>query len=607
MLLGSSLSFVSCNSDSKQPQVNTRNSDDRVLIRNPKSFGTVGDETRIALVIGNSNYQKVGELKNPVNDASDMKTALEKVGFTVFYLKNGTKREMITKIRDFQKSWISKKNVVALFYYAGHGLEADGTNYLVPIDADIETRDEIDYSTVSFNFILKKFENSKNRMNIAILDSCRNNPFRNIRDLEGGLGSAQAKGTFIAFATALNSVAEDNQEERNGLFTKHILKNIHKSDLKLEDMFKEVAKGVAIESNQKQIPWRNSSIFNGDFYFAMNETEQVKTPVQPQPEPKPEPTTPPVDEVVYEDGTIGSTNTDQGKSTVDVTEVHEHFKLKIIVNPYDAKVEFLNKNINFINDGLYKKGVYKLRVSKDNFYSEEFEINLNNHTSRTVNLRQSKFKLNLNLEPSDAKVKFTNRYLTFQNGIYLKPKKYNLEIKKSGFVTQKVIINLKSDTNLDISLKKIAKPINYNNYSGNEKTFKDTSTNLMWQIPNFTKQDKKAYHGSFESENIKTWNNAVQHCKNLNFAGYSDWRLPEKDELKTLLTENKNDWLYIKKPFVESTQILKGGKYNSFTAWTNTTYKRYSSESWVVGFNDGGDDRWDNHYGDGFVVCVRDL
>jgi|GEM_PF-4490070 len=230
-----------------------------------KSFKEV--ETRLALIIGNGKYQEVTELKNPTNDSRSMKAKLETLGFDILYLENGTKKEMKDIIRRFQWRFDKNRNVVALFYYAGHGLESGGVNYLIPVNADIQENDEIEDEALSLNFILRKFDSSRNRLNIAILDACRDNPFRGLRTKKGGLASAQAKGTFIAYATALGDTAKDNRREGNGLFTKHILRNIDKKDVKLEDIFKAVAKEVSDESSGSQVPWRTSSIVDGDFYF----------------------------------------------------------------------------------------------------------------------------------------------------------------------------------------------------------------------------------------------------------------------------------------------------------------------------------------------------
>jgi hypothetical protein len=260
-----SLLIVSCNGNSPNPDSNsgTRGDSDRILRKKRDTFN--GDEVRLALVIGNGAYENTAKLKNPTNDSRDMRDKLQSLGFRVIYLENGDRGDMKSKIRQFQKEFQKNENVVTLFYYAGHGMEHKGVNYLIPVDADIETEDELDDEALSFNFLLDKFDISENRLIIAILDACRDSEFT--RSSKGGLASAQAKGTFIAYATALGDVADDNRDERNGLFTKHILRNIDREDIKLEDTFKNIATDVKNESRGSQTPWISFSVTDGDFYF----------------------------------------------------------------------------------------------------------------------------------------------------------------------------------------------------------------------------------------------------------------------------------------------------------------------------------------------------
>jgi tetratricopeptide (TPR) repeat protein len=240
------------------------NDDERALklVRPENIFH--GKEKRVALVIGNSDYQNIAELKNPINDSRQIRRKLEKLGFEVIYLENASLIEMKKSLRDFEDSFSG--NSVALFYYAGHGVEYGGENFLIPIDANLEKANELEFEAFSLNRLLSKFEESGNRLNIAILDSCRDNPFRAIRGVGDGLATSGAKGTFIAYATSPGSVAEDGKGD-NGLFTKHILQHIDREDVKIEDIFKDIAKAVSDESGGTQIPWRNSSIVDGDFYF----------------------------------------------------------------------------------------------------------------------------------------------------------------------------------------------------------------------------------------------------------------------------------------------------------------------------------------------------
>jgi len=170
--------------------------------------GTTSGEQRIALVIGNGGY-KSSPLINPVNDARAMVRALGESGFKVISKENAGQKEMQAALRDFGDAL--KNGGVGLFYYAGHGMQIKGRNYLIPVDANIEREDEVAYSSVDANQILDKMDTAGNRMNVVILDACRNNPFaRSFRSTGNGLAQMEAPvGTLVAFSTAPGSVTSD--------------------------------------------------------------------------------------------------------------------------------------------------------------------------------------------------------------------------------------------------------------------------------------------------------------------------------------------------------------------------------------------------------------
>jgi uncharacterized caspase-like protein len=226
------------------------------------------NEKKTALIIGNSSYQN-GPLKNAVNDAYDMAATLGGKGFKVILKLNATRVDMRNAIREFGNEINS--GGVGLFYYSGHGIQVDGVNYLIPVDADIELKAEVPEECISANAVLKVMEYSKNRINVIILDACRNNPFRSFtRSDEKGISKmdppAGAKqGSIVAFATAPGSVASDG-ETRNGLYTSKLLKYINVPGLTLEEVFKKARIDVLQESAGSQTPWENNSL-TGDFYF----------------------------------------------------------------------------------------------------------------------------------------------------------------------------------------------------------------------------------------------------------------------------------------------------------------------------------------------------
>ncbi|HEX6226238.1 MAG TPA: caspase family protein [Chryseolinea sp.] len=230
------------------------------------------DEKRFALVIGNSNYPKsIGVLKNPVNDATDFAKELQASNFDVQLLTNATYGQMRAAMLKFKEKVDANERdkTVALFYFAGHGLQHEDENYLVPIDAMIEFEDDIArYCFAVQRMVLSNMERSNSRMNIVILDACRNNPFPALnRSLgEQGLGDMRrARGSFMAFATAPGSVASDGTG-RNGLYTQELIKAVRKPGLTIEQVFKEVRANVLRLSGNQQNTWDSSNII-GEFYF----------------------------------------------------------------------------------------------------------------------------------------------------------------------------------------------------------------------------------------------------------------------------------------------------------------------------------------------------
>ncbi|OGR36424.1 MAG: hypothetical protein A2051_00165 [Desulfovibrionales bacterium GWA2_65_9] len=195
-------------------------------------------ERRVALVIGNGAYP-TAQLKNPVNDATDMAASLQRLGFEVVLLVNANQQQMDSSVREFGLKL--RQGGAGLFYYAGHGLQVGGENYLVPVNANIQTESDVRFTCLPAGMVLGKMEDARNDLNIIILDACRNNPFaRSFRSAEQGLAKMDAPtGSLISYATAPGSVASDGAG-KNGLFTQHLLKNMATPNLSVEEMFKRV-------------------------------------------------------------------------------------------------------------------------------------------------------------------------------------------------------------------------------------------------------------------------------------------------------------------------------------------------------------------------------
>ncbi|MFM9839723.1 MAG: caspase family protein [Cyclobacteriaceae bacterium] len=228
-------------------------------------------EKRYALVIGNSKYKAVAPLKNATNDANDIAAELEKSNFEVIKVLDGDYIKMREAFTKFHQKLTNgpKDQTIGLFYYAGHGLQNEGENYLVPIEADVKYDDDIPRMCLPMQrVVLANMERSSTRMNIVIMDACRNNPFpSSARDIGGG-GLAEikrAKGSFIAYATSPGATASDG-EGRNGLYTQELLKAMKKPGRTIEQVFKEVRQNVLKLSEDKQNTWDSSNII-GEFYF----------------------------------------------------------------------------------------------------------------------------------------------------------------------------------------------------------------------------------------------------------------------------------------------------------------------------------------------------
>lgn len=235
---------------------------------------------RVALVIGNNAYTD-GVLKNPINDARSMAAALRELEFEVQVLENADRTVMQRSIVDFGRKL--RDGAVGLFYFAGHGMQVRGSNYLIPVKASIESEDEVEVESVDVAYVLARMATAKNQFNIVILDACRNNPFqRSFRSVSNGLAAISAPtGTMIAYATAPGSVASDG-DSANGIYTSELVAAIRKPGLSMEEAFKQARSRVIQRTQGKQTPWESSSVV-GDFFFKPASLNQVAslTPAAP--------------------------------------------------------------------------------------------------------------------------------------------------------------------------------------------------------------------------------------------------------------------------------------------------------------------------------------
>lgn len=255
------------------------------------AFSTLGcrADKRIALVVGNSNYQSVASLNNPRNDAGLIAETLRKVGFTLI----GSRAQLDLDKPTFDKAIQTFGNEligadVALFYYAGHGVQIRSVNYLVPVSANPVREADVDFQMVDVNLILRQMEGSGTKLNLVILDACRNNPFggRGLRGTESGLAQIRApEGTLLSYATQPGNVALDGTGN-NSPYSAALAQTMLKPGLDIFQTFNQVGVQVKRATGGSQQPWVSSSPIDGSFYF-MGQTLKEPATAAPQTSPTP--------------------------------------------------------------------------------------------------------------------------------------------------------------------------------------------------------------------------------------------------------------------------------------------------------------------------------
>jgi uncharacterized caspase-like protein len=228
--------------------------------------GATITEERIALVIGNAAYRN-DPLDNPVNDARLIGQSLKQAGFSVSLQENLDRKSLLDALREFGNRL--GENTIAVLYYAGHGLQLRDRNYLVPVDAEIRSEDEIPIAGIDLGFVLGRMSTARSRINIVILDACRNNPFSASKTGHKVQGLAQMDapvGTLLAYATAPGKLAADSGGGANSIYAVHLARHILTPGLPVEHVFKRVREGVVRETKEAQVPWESSSL-QGEFAF----------------------------------------------------------------------------------------------------------------------------------------------------------------------------------------------------------------------------------------------------------------------------------------------------------------------------------------------------
>jgi hypothetical protein len=224
----------------------------------PAPAAATKSPARVALVIGNGAYPSA-PLANPLNDAADIAKELEAAGFTVIRRENAKLRDMHLALREFGDKL--GKTSTGLFYFAGHGVQVRGRNYLLPVDADIQREDEVAFAAMDLAAVMEKLDSARNPVNIVILDACRDNPFGSkLPATAKGFAQMDAPaGTLIAYSTAPGTAAADGGG-RNGLYTGHLLIEMKKPGAPIEETFRSVRAAVRRDSKGAQVPWESTSL-----------------------------------------------------------------------------------------------------------------------------------------------------------------------------------------------------------------------------------------------------------------------------------------------------------------------------------------------------------
>jgi len=220
---------------------------------------------RTALIIGNSAYTRGGnssKLVNPAHDASDLAIKLKKLHFKLINnqaLLNANKSQIKQAVREFKQKL--KQGGIGLFFYAGHGMQINGTNYLIPLGSKFQSKADVEFDAVKLNWILAELEEAGNSVNLILLDACRDNPFRDFRGGSQGLAeSSVPEGSLISFATSPGNVSSDGFGLRNSPYTTGLLMALETKGLEVLELFKAVRRSVKSSTHNKQVPWESHSL-----------------------------------------------------------------------------------------------------------------------------------------------------------------------------------------------------------------------------------------------------------------------------------------------------------------------------------------------------------
>ena len=403
-------------------------------------------QNRTALVIGNSDYADA-PLKNPANDARDMASTLKQLGFDVIERINANQQQMEEAIDAFGRKLELKKGV-GLLYYAGHGIQSAGENYLIPVSASIDRETDLRYKAVNAGKILDEMGYANNGLNIAILDACRNNPLtRSFRSSARGLTRVNnaPKGLFLAYSTDPGNVAMDG-DGRNSPFTAELIRAIKQQGLPIEQVFKQVRRNVETKSRGKQTPFTTSSL-SGDFYFV-------------------EPASPKTAPILLAGGNVQQIQSQPGVTTATFV---------ITSNPSGARISLNGGKVGTtpVTIPHLPAGNYTLKAEKPDYASESQKIFLIAGQKRTVNfildaLNQSPqtHPFTISTTPSNARVRIMNINPTYRDGIELPDGEYDVLVDAESYQSwRQTISHAGRATNQQVTLMEKPQPKQQDGYT----------------------------------------------------------------------------------------------------------------------------------------------
>jgi hypothetical protein len=473
-------------------------------VRTGRSPDDVYSENKVALIIGNSAYGEA-PLRNPVNDAADMARVLQNLDFEVQLLLDATYRKMKESVAEFGRKLL--RSGVGLFYFAGHGLQIRGHNYIIPIGADIQKEQDVEFESVDVGRILGEMEYARNCLNVFILDACRNNPFaRSFRSPTRGLAQMIAPNeTLIAYATSPGDVAEDGGGGKNSPYTEALLQVFPIPGLDILDIFRRTAAVVKEKTTGRQRPWIASDVTQ-HFYFLPPELGETI--------PSPAKTLPESESLVAEEER-------KRKAQEEKKRKAEEEQKRIAEEEERRKAE--------------KERIRKAEEDRIRKAEEERKRKAEEEKQHTTE-EERKPKYHLRSAPktdlSTGAVK-------------------NMLKEKGFYGTTNVLGFFKKGKGIDHQYK--TKTVK------GDKIVIDHATGLMWQqsgSPNYMSyEDAKKY---------------IDQLNRDSFAGYSDWRLPTLEEAMSLMEpEKSSNALYIKPVFDKKQEwIWTSDKASASAAWS---------------------------------------